>query len=96
MYVGRASLDPATIGDEMARARRRLEKKRTKTTSKPTDDFYSGLLTLRGWPFANFTAEASSEWLLPIASANEVKFLKALGLSQARRDAPLASRALGR
>ena len=64
-----------------ARARRKLEKKRTRNSKGSTDAYYTDWLSLRSAPLQAFVAgDLSKCWELPITSVNESKLLRLLGI----------------
>eukprot|EP00966_Prymnesium_polylepis_P185531 4300500-Prymnesium_polylepis.1 len=73
--------------DEMRKARKKLARQRRKSGGDGSDELYQTLLTLRAEPLQAFFGLARpSQWALPIVSINEMKHLKALGVSEAERN----------
>jgi len=69
--------------NDMARATRKLEKRRS--NKKPTDEYYASFLVLRTVAASSFLSNKPPKWLLPITSIMEDKLLKALGCKSAVR-----------
>lgn len=51
-----------------------------------TDPYYASILALRSVPLSTFLSEAPRQWVLPITSVNENRFLIEIGLSRSERD----------
>jgi len=71
--------------EELVEARSKL-KKRRKSLSGDSDDFYVTVLTLRSQPLSSFLSDSPSAWVLPITSIGEYRMLQLLGLRKADRD----------